>query len=112
MDMVRSLAGIPGNLGAWHPPSKTFIQEDVQVDFSANLDKRKQWVDSSMTEIGLYPAIEAVLLDGILNSGRTDMFIVPQKSLSPPRPTNASVDFSISIVSTIVSIPLLRLFVQ
>ncbi len=100
MEVVCSIIGIESILPSWSPGEPPSIAEksDLLLDFSSNLIRRSLLVDASESEIGLYPAIEVILLDGILNAGREDMIIVPQKRINLPR--QSTTDFSVSVVSS------------
>ncbi len=93
------------NLYSWTPSPPPFEVNGSEAEqkFSALLDERAKFVDPSASEIGLYPAVEALILDGIVGSKRTDTLVMPQKSLAPP--TLESVDFSIQIMKSVVSYP-------
>ncbi len=72
--------------------------------YSSFLKDRGRYVDTTESDIGIYPVLEALLIDGIIGSKKpNNMIIVPQLSIAPP-PKGSSVDFSISIEKEAVSI--------
>ncbi len=94
--VVATLVGIKGALRSWTWPPCTETISRGQIDYSNFLPRRDKYVDATGSEIGSYPLIEALLIDGIITSKRTDLLVVPQFKIPPP--SGASVDFSITVV--------------
>ncbi len=103
--VVAAMVGIRGALGAWDWPSCTEPILPGKIDYSSYLTRRRRYVDATGSEIGIYPVLEAILIDGIVTSKRPDLLVIPQFKIPPP--SGSSVDFSItvevSISSTVMS---------
>ncbi len=94
-EIVSAIVGITGSLRAYKWPSLTEKISPGKINYSKFLEERMTYVDETGSEIGLYPVLEALLIDGIKTSKRTDLVIIPRFKIPPPQ--GASVDFSITV---------------
>ena len=105
--VVSAMVGIRGALGTWNWPPCTETILPGKIVYSNHLMMRRTYVDTTGSEIGIYPVLEALLIDGIITSKRTDLLVIPQFKIPPPSGAfsiNVEVEAeSVSISSTVMS---------
>ncbi len=99
-DIIAFIIGLDSSWDSIDFPLPSFPIEpgrEVNCDTTRLKDRATYYVDASHSEIGRYPLLECIVLDGLLGIQPIDykLNVIPQLGLAPP--SGSSADFSITV---------------